>query len=326
MLDVFTILVFLLVLTAFYALRAFSARARRADRVEARMKVLLAQVTEEAEALKAVEYPDESVLLGMDDYDGRFPWIHARIARVKKGLELLGWSKNLRMRAGVLAAVSFALSVFIGRMTDYPVLTALVGGALIFVIVAAVLYLRAMSLWTEDLAKSLPEAIDSIARICRAGVPAQTAFGLAAQNLRGALADELAALDRWLKLGVPLKQVLQESARRVPLAEYRFFAVILIISQESGGRLVDTLERLAATLRDRAELALKVQAKTSEARASIKIVACLVPGVLIYQYIQAPQDFQFLVTDPTGLKVLAYAACSVAAGLLVTWLMVRRIQ
>ena len=91
-----------------------------------------------------------------------------------------------------------------------------------------------------------------------------------------------------------MKQVLQESAHRVPLPEYRFFAVIVIISQE--------------------------------ARASIKIVACLVPGVLIYQYIQAPQDFQFLVTDPTGLKVLGYAAASVAAGLFVTWLMVRRIQ
>ena len=90
--------------------------------------------------------------------------------------------------------------------------------------------------------------------------------------------------------------------------------------------LADTLERLAATLRDRAELELKVQAKTSEARASIKIVACLVPGVLAYMYVQAPGDFEFLVTDPTGLKVLGYAAVSVALGLLVTWLMVRRIQ
>ena len=50
------------------------------------------------------------------------------------------------------------------------------------------------------------------------------------------------------------------------------------------------------------------------------------PGVLAYMYVQAPGDFEFLVTDPTGLKVLGYAAVSVALGLLVTWLMVRRIQ
>ncbi|MDR3966855.1 type II secretion system F family protein [Sutterella sp.] len=243
MLNLFTILVFLFVLLGVLGLRAFTNRARREEMVRERLTELLTQVEEEAKSVAPVEYPDESVLMGLDDYHGHFPKLHARIVR-----------------------------------------------------------------------------------ICRAGVPAQTAFGLAAQNLRGALSEELRTIDRWLRLGVPLKQVLQESAHRVPLPEYRFFAVIVIISQESGGRLADTLERLAATLRERAELALKVQAKTSEARASIKIVACLVPGVLIYQYIQAPQDFQFLVTDPTGLKVLGYAAASVAAGLFVTWLMVRRIQ
>ena len=314
MLNLFTILVFLFVLLGVLGLRAFTNRARREEMVRERLTELLTQVEEEAKSVAPVEYPDESVLMGLDDYHGHFPRLHARIVRIQKGLVL------------VLGALSFTAAALVGRMTDYPFLIAFFGGAALFASAAALLYLRAMGEWTEELGKSLPEAIDSIARICRAGVPAQTAFGLAAQNLRGALSEELRTIDRWLRLGVPLKQVLQESAHRVPLPEYRFFAVIVIISQESGGRLADTLERLAATLRERAELALKVQAKTSEARASIKIVACLVPGVLIYQYIQAPQDFQFLVTDPTGLKVLGYAAASVAAGLFVTWLMVRRIQ
>ena len=163
--------------------------------------------------------------------------------RIQKGLELLGWTKNLRLRVLVLGALSFTAAALVGRMTDYPFLIAFFGGAALFASAAALLYLRAMGEWTEDLGKSLPEAIDSIARICRAGVPAQTAFGLAAQNLRGALSEELRTIDRWLRLGVPLKQVLQESAHRVPLPEYRFFAVIVIISQESGGRLADTLGR-----------------------------------------------------------------------------------
>lgn len=303
MLNLFTILVFLFVLLGVLGLRAFTNRARREEMVRERLTELLTQVEEEAKSVAPVEYPDESVLMGLDDYHGHFPKLHARIVRIQKGLELLGWTKNLRLRVLVLGALSFTAAALVGRMTDYPFLIAFFGGAALFASAAALLYLRAMGEWTEDLGKSLPEAIDSIARICRAGVPAQTAFGLAAQNLRGALSEELRTIDRWLRLGVPLKQVLQESAHRVPLPEYRFFAVIVIISQESGGRLADTLERLAATLRERAELALKVQAKTSEARASIKIVACLVPGVLIYQYIQAPQDFQFLVTD---INMLSY--------------------
>jgi tight adherence protein B len=102
--------------------------------------------------------------------------------------------------------------------------------------------------------------------------------------------------------------------------------VILIISQESGGRLGDTLERLATTLRARAELGMKVQAKTSEARASAKIVALLVPGVLLYMYLNAPEDFRFMFNDPAGLKVMTYVAISVGLGLLITHLMVKRIR
>lgn len=248
MLNLFTILVFLFVLLGVLGLRAFTNRARREEMVRERLTELLTQVEEEAKSVAPVEYPDESVLMGLDDYHGHFPKLHARIVRIQKGLELLGWTKNLRLRVLVLGALSFTAAALVGRMTDYPFLIAFFGGAALFASAAALLYLRAMGEWTEDLGKSLPEAIDSIARICRAGVPAQTAFGLAAQNLRGALSEELRTIDRWLRLGVPLKQVLQESAHRVPLPEYRFFAVIVIISQESGGRLADTLERLAATL------------------------------------------------------------------------------
>lgn len=322
MTTLLTILVFLTVFVEVLLIAAFFRTGSGGKDVAKRLAAIMADVTEEA----AADADAASVLVSREEPEGFKGRLTQTVKRVKADCDAFGWGKNLGVRIGLIALGSFLLAMAVGRMTAYPFLVTMSCGVLFFAVTCAVLYLRARQIWSADLAASLPEAIDSIARICRAGVPAQTAFGLAAQNLRGALATELATVDQWLKLGVPLKQVLQESATRVPVPDYRFFCVIVIISQESGGRLADTLERLASTLRDRAELALKVQAKTSEARASIKIVSCLVPGVLIYQYIQAPADFHFLVTDPTGLKVLFYAAASVAAGLLITWAMVCRIQ
>ncbi len=326
MLNLFTFLVFLVVFLGTLAIASVTGRQRREAREAERLDALLEQVNTEANKLSREQVHEESVLLTVDKYDGPFPALHERWQALLKGLEALGWMPTIRLRLIVLAAVSFGLAALVARMTPSPWLVTFTGGIVIGVLLGAVLYWRAMAQWIEALGMSLPEAIDAIARICRAGVPAQTAFGLTAQNLHGPLAQEFRRLDQWLRLGVPLKEVLQESARRVNLPEYRFFAVILIISQESGGRLADTLERLAATLRDRAELRLKVEAKTSEARASIKIVAALVPGVLIYQYIQSPGDFLFLVSDPVGIKVLIYAACSVGLGLFITWVMVKRIR
>lgn len=151
------------------------------------------------------------------------------------------------------------------------------------------------------------------------------AFALVAPNIAGPLAVEFALIDNWLRLGVPLRQAMQDSARRIPLNEYRFFAVILIINQEAGGRLGETLDRLSGTLRDRHELHLKIQAKTSEARASAKIVASLVPFALGYMYLNSPRDFHFLLNDATGNLVLFYSFGSVALGLVITHLMVRRV-
>lgn len=324
MLNLFTLLIFLFVFVLVYVLRAFSRKRLRREALEDKLRQFKLQMEQESPS-QALE-PDDSIVLASESYSGPFPKLWRLCRDAARDVERLGWKKNLRTRVLIVAAVSFAGAALIARMTPYPGITVAAGSITLFCVICAVAYRKSMDKYLEELAQSLPEAIDSIARVCRSGVPAQSSFAIASENLRGPLVQELLTLDHWLRLGVPVRRALQESAQRVPVREYRFFAVILIISQESGGRLADTLQGLAATLRSRAELAMKVQAKTSEARASIKIVATLVPGVLAYMYFNAPNDFHFLFSDPSGVKVLLYSAISVLTGLGVTYAMVRRIQ
>ena len=333
-LDIFTALVFLLVVVGFYTVRAFSRRQRHEQATLARLAALRAQVLRESGALApissapgAMAVNPDSILLAQDaDLLPAWPWLGARLARLRHSLRLLGWDRTWPRRLALVAAGALVGGMMLGRMTPAPMLATLLAAIVLTVAIATLGYRSAMGAYLELLGRSLPEAIDAITRVCRAGVPVHSAFAIAADHLQGPLVAELRAIDHWLRLGVPIRQAMQDSAQRVPLAAYRFFAVILIISQESGGRLGDTLERLSATLRARSELHMKVAAKTSEARASSKIVALLVPGVLAYMYLAAPDDFRFLVSDPTGIKVMVYAAISVAAGLLTTHFMVRRVR
>ncbi|NIF29785.1 hypothetical protein F3J44_25895 [Pantoea sp. Tr-811] len=321
-LDLFTLVVFLGVLVAFYAVRSLSGKRQRS----------LAQA-ERLAALKA-SLGSGAALLGGDDgllRDStgpaftRWPVIGTALARLWTDLDTLGWRANLRSRLAMLLLASLTFGVLLGRETPLPWLYGSLLTLLAFSLSGLVLYRQAMGKYLHQLKLDLPQAIDAITRAARAGVPVSNAFSMVAQNLAGPLAREFVQIDNWLRLGVPLRQVMQESANRVPLNEYRFFAVILIINMEAGGRLGETLDRLSATLRERQELFLKIQAKTSEARASAKIVAALVPCALGYMYFNSPRDFRFLLNDPTGNSVLFYAFGSVALGLLITQLMVRRI-
>jgi len=327
MLDLFTLLIFFMVLVGFYTVRALSRRQRREEAVAQRMELLRQQLLRETGLSTAVLSEAGSIALpGMPSLLPAWPWLGRKLEHLRSGLTALGWYSNLRTRLLFSACGALLAGLLLARMTDTAFSLVLISAPLLWLLGSAWTYQNAMAKYVAALARTLPEAIDAITRICRSGVPLQSAFGIAADHLQGPLAAELKEIENWLKLGVPLKQAMQQSADRMPLAEYRFFAVILIISQESGGRLGDTLERLASTLRARAELGMKVQAKTSEARASAKIVALLVPGVLLYMYANAAEDFRFMFNDPAGIKVMTYAAISVGLGLLITHLMVKRIR
>lgn len=322
-LDLFTLLVFLCVLVGFYAARGMSRKRQRAEAQAERLDALKAvfegqgpaRVESAQSVLKTLEIPAF----------GTWPVVGKPLGRVWLDLHVLGWRDSLRPRLIALGLTSLLVGIGLGRQMPMPWLMGSLLTLASGVGIGLGLYRSAMAKHLNELKLNLPQAIDAITRAARAGVPVTNAFALVAQNINGPLAVEFAQIDNWLRLGVPLRQVMQDSATRVPLNEYRFFAVILIINQEAGGRLGETLDRLSATLRERQELFLKVQAKTSEARASAKIVAALVPCALGYMYLNSPRDFRFLLEDPTGNTVLFYALGSVTLGLLITHLMVRKV-
>ncbi|MFV3402550.1 type II secretion system F family protein [Pseudomonas sp. NY15463] len=326
LLDLLTVLVFLAVLLAVLATRSLRARGPDDKALALRLEQLKKELA--GQARDSAAQPRVSGILKDLEHTpfAELPLFGAHLARLWLGLQVLGWRQSLVLRAGLTLMASLMIGVLLGRETSFPLLGSLLLTLLAFGVLANVGYRKGMARHLSELKQSLPEAIDAITRTARAGVPVSNAFALVAPNLPGPLSREFALIDNWLRLGVPLRQAMQDSAKRVPLNEYRFFAVILIINQEAGGRLGETLDRLAATLRERQELNLKIQAKTSEARASAKIVASLVPLALGYLYMSAPNDFKFLLNDPTGNAVLFYAFGSVALGLTITQLMVRRVS
>lgn len=321
LLDLLTILVFACVLMGFYGLLGLSKRRQRAALSAQRL----------AELRKTIDPADDSEVVSiLKELQatplGRVPILRTWMEKIWVSIALVGWRPRLGLRVGLTALGGLLFGIAIGRETPYPVLLSPVIAVIAACTVFLLMLRSAEAKYFKTMRQTLPEAIDALNRTCRAGVPVSSAFILVASHMHGPLATEFRIIDHWLRLGVPLRRVMQDSAKRVPLAEYHFFAVILIINQESGGRLGETLDRLSATLRERHELQLKVMAKTSEARASAKIVAALVPGMMAYMYFNAPEDFRFLLSDPTGNLVLVYALGSVTLGLVIIQLMIRRVR
>ncbi|MBF9002872.1 MULTISPECIES: type II secretion system F family protein [Vibrio] len=272
-----------------------------------------------------IDSNDEIRRLIEDDRFSHLPLIGTFAQRFWTDLSLLGWQDTWKKRATVILIPSLLVALSVAKSSTSPLLLAFCLTITVFVAIVGIAYFHAMRRHLTEFKQNLPQAIDSIIRAARAGVPVTNTFAMVADNLPGPLAAEFLLIDNWLKVGIPLREAMRDSAARVPLNEYRFFVVILIINQETGGKLSETLERLSETLRARQELALKIKAKTSEVRASATIVALLAPLSLAYMSFNSPKDFEFLINDPTGNSVLIYAGCSVSLGLAITHFMIKRV-
>ena len=102
------------------------------------------------------------------------------------------------------------------------------------------------------------------------------------------------------------------------------FAVTLAVQMKSGGSLTETLQTLGDTVRQRVALAARAKALAGEVIFSSRAlsVSPLIVGGLLYWI--NPQTVDLLFYDPTGNKLLAYAAASVLIGTLVIRWMIRR--
>ena len=78
-----------------------------------------------------------------------------------------------------------------------------------------------------------------------------------------------------MKIGRTMEAALQETADRLGTPEFQFFVITLAIQRETGGNLAETLSNLADVLRKRAQMKLKIQAMSSESKASAYIVGAL---------------------------------------------------
>lgn len=162
-----------------------------------------------------------------------------------------------------------------------------------------------------------PEAVDLMVRALRAGLPVQEAIGNVARDIKDPVGGIFRRAQQEMQLGVPIEQALWRVAKTVQTDEFNFLIVALSIQRDTGGNLAETLANLSALLRARQQLRLKIKAFTSEARATMMIMAglpFLVGGAL---FLISPKYIAPLFTTPSGQVVAALAACSMGLGIFI---------
>jgi tight adherence protein B len=162
--------------------------------------------------------------------------------------------------------------------------------------------------------QGLPEALDLMSRSLRAGHSVSAAIEIVAEEGVEPLRSEFARVHQQHTLGLPNRDALLQLGRRISSTDLQVVITAMLVQKETGGNLVEILERTASVLRDRLRIQGEVRVRTAQGRLTGAIL-CLLPLVLyVLINLSNPGYTRVLLEDPTGRKMTFAGIGMIAAG------------
>ena len=163
----------------------------------------------------------------------------------------------------------------------------------------------------------LPDAMDLVSRALRAGHSLTAALDLVGQEIADPVGKEFRRVSEEQNLGLPLRDALLNLAERVPVPDVRFLVAAMLIQRETGGNLVEVLDKTTTLLRDRIRLQGEIRIYTAQGRLTGWIL-CLLPIFMFFALTALNPNYTApLLTEPSGQHLLIAGAVLMLLGILI---------
>jgi tight adherence protein B len=159
----------------------------------------------------------------------------------------------------------------------------------------------------RNLADQLPESLDFLSRVLRAGHSLSTGLQMMGQELPLPLAGEFRQAYDEHSLGLSLEESLKNMTKRIESTDFAFFITAVLIQRQTGGDLSEVLNNISGMIRQRIRLQSSVKAKTAEGRFTGYILSAF-PGIMFcIAYSLNPNYAGVLLKTTGGLELLGTA-------------------
>lgn len=167
---------------------------------------------------------------------------------------------------------------------------------------------------TAKIEGQLPEALDFICRSLRAGHGLSVSFGIVGDELPQPIAKEFKNVYEEINFGLPFNEAMTNLALRTDSGDIDFLVVALLIQREAGGNLIELLENLSKTIRDRMILKGKIRVLASEGKFSGVLLSVL-PFVLgSVLSVMNPDYMSLLWTSEAGQQLVMVSLLMILIG------------
>lgn len=212
-----------------------------------------------------------------------------------------------RLRAILVAWVAATAVVFFifWEVLASPVFAVLASTFLL----AAPWYLlqRAAERRRQKVEDQMADAMVTLANAVRAGLSLVQSLDILAAQCPWPINEEFRQIIGEYKLGKPLERTLVEAKDRLRSENFALFAAAILASHESGGKLNETVERIAQSVLELQRLERKIMSETAQARKSAIYMAFTPAVILVAYWFVDPDNTALLFTTTFGHFLLAVA-------------------
>jgi tight adherence protein B len=168
---------------------------------------------------------------------------------------------------------------------------------------------------STKLSEQLPDALDMMGRSLRAGHALSSSFKMVASELPPPISLEFARAFEEQNLGLPFERAIAQMVKRCPSnRDLKIFAVSVIVQKETGGNLVEIIEKIAETVRQRYRFFGKLDTLTAEGRMSSYILGALPILTGFFIGFTNPPYVMLLFTTHMGNVIFGFAVVSWVIG------------
>lgn len=216
---------------------------------------------------------------------------------------------NVLAGCGAVAAAGFGLSYY--ALGNWQ----LAAGAAVLCAGLPFLWLRLQAARRlKEFNRNLPEAIDLMSRALRAGHSVTAAIEIVGEESPEPVRSEFREVYRQQNFGLPAREALLRLAQRVPLPELNFVVTAMLLQKETGGNLVEVLDRTTAVIRERLRIQGEIRIYTAQGRLTGWILSLLPVAMFFLLSLANPGYTRVLIDDAAGRKLVYTGLTLMAVG------------
>ncbi len=160
----------------------------------------------------------------------------------------------------------------------------------------------------QKIEDQLADAMVTLSSAIKAGLSLGQSLEILADQCPHPINQEFRQMVGEYQMGQPLDRVLEDTRIRLKSENFALFAAAMQASRESGGRLNETVDRIAHSVLELQRLERKIMTETAQARTSGLYMALAPVAVLaMYYFVLDPENTEKLFTTVPGQLILSLA-------------------